>query len=213
MPETLVLEPRAPGKTKSAKAVRAAGKIPGILYGRGNEPVPFQVDRPSLRDALSGDAGRHAVVKLSIAGRKGDIHAVLKDYQLDPVRDRVIHIDLLEISMTELLVATVAVRLEGESPGVKEGGVLDQPLHQLEVEALPSDLPTEFAVDVSELGVGGSIKVADLAVPDGVTMKTDGDAVVAVVLMPTTMEQIEAEQAAEAEGAEPAEAEEPEVEE
>jgi large subunit ribosomal protein L25 len=148
MPDTLALESRTPGKTKDVKAVRAAGKIPGVLYGRGNEPVAFQVDRPALREALSGDS---TVLKIEVPGRKGDVHAVLKDYQLDPVRDTLIHIDLLEISMTERLVANVNVRVEGEAPGVKDGGVLDQPTFQVEVEALPSDLPSELIVDVSGL--------------------------------------------------------------
>jgi len=106
MPDTLVLEAREVGKTKLARASRAAGKVPGVLYGRGADPVAFEVEIPALREALSGEAGRHAVLKLQVPGRKGDTHAVLKDYQLDPVRDRLIHIDLLEISMSEKITST-----------------------------------------------------------------------------------------------------------
>jgi large subunit ribosomal protein L25 len=201
MSDSLVLEPRTPGKSKHARDLRLAGKIPGILYGRGGTPVPFQVDVPPLRAALSGEAGRHAVLKLSVPGRKGDTHAVLKDYQLDPVRDRLIHVDLLEISMTESIVAPVSVRLEGEAPGVRDGGVLEQSSHELEVEGLPGDLPTEIVVDISELVAGHAIRVSDLTAPAGVVFKTDPDTVVATVLQATTMEQIEAEQAAEAEAA------------
>ena len=132
------------------------------------------------------------------------------------MRDRLIHIDMLEISMTERLVAAVVVRLEGDAPGVRDGGVLDQPLHELQVEALPADLPAELVVDISGLEVGGSIKVADMAAPSGVTIVTDPDASIAIILQATRVEDIEAEaaegEAAEgegeaAEGAEPASAE------
>jgi large subunit ribosomal protein L25 len=201
MPDSLVLEARTPGKTKHVRDLRKAGLIPGVLYGRGAEPVAFQVDVPSLREALSGDAGRHAVLKLKVPGRKGDTHAVLKDYQLDPVRDRLIHIDLLEISMTELIVSSVNVRLEGEAQGVKDGGVLEQASHELEVEALPANLPTEIVVDISDLVAGNAIRVSDISLPEGVEFKSDPDTVVAAVIQATTMEQIEAEQAAEAEAA------------
>jgi large subunit ribosomal protein L25 len=197
MSDTLALEPRTPGKTKDAKAVRAAGKIPGVLYGRGNDPVAFQVDRPALRDALAGDS---TVLTIAVPGRKGDVHAVLKDYQLDPVRDTVVHIDLLEISMTERLVANVSVRVEGDAPGVKDGGVLDQPTFQVEVEALPSDLPSELIVDVSHLNIGESVKVSDIVVPTGVTIRTDADTTIAVVATPTVMEEPEAEVEGEGEG-------------
>jgi large subunit ribosomal protein L25 len=199
MPEMLALESRTPGKTKDVKAVRAAGKIPGVLYGRGNVPVAFQVDRPALREALSGDS---TVLRITVPGRTGDIHAVLKDYQLDPVRDALTHIDLLEISMTELLVSMVTVRVDGEAPGVKDGGVLDQPMHQVEVEALPSDIPSELVVDVSALGIGDSVKVSDITPPAGVTIRTDPDTTIAVIATPTTIEEIEAEAEAEGEGGE-----------
>jgi large subunit ribosomal protein L25 len=199
MPDTLVLEARDVGKTKQARAVRKAGKVPGILYGRGAEPVAFVVEIPALRDALSGEAGRHAVLKLQVPGRKGDTHAVLKDYQLDPVRDRLIHIDLLEISMTEKITSTVSVRLDGEAQGVKDGGVLEQASHELEVEALPADLPPEIVVDVTALVAGHAIRVSDVSLPEGVVFKSDPETVIAAVMQATTMEQIEAEQAAEAE--------------
>ncbi len=199
MPETLVLEAREVGKTKHARAARKAGKVPGILYGRGAEPVAFVVEIPALRDALSGEAGRHAVLKLEVPGRKGDTHAVLKDYQLDPVRDRLIHIDLLEISMTEKITSSVSVRLEGEAQGVKDGGVLEQASHELEVEALPANLPPEIVVDVTALVAGHAIRVSDVTLPEGVVFKSDPETVIAAVMQATTMEQIEAEQAAEAE--------------
>jgi large subunit ribosomal protein L25 len=201
MANTIELHPRTPGKTREARALRRAGQIPGILYGLGKEPTPFAVDVPALREALTGEGGRHAVFELTIAGRRGSLNAVLKDFQVDPVRDRLIHVDMLEISMTEKLVAAVVVRLEGDAPGVRDGGVLDQPLHELQVEALPADLPAELVVDVSALEIGGSIKVADVAAPAGVTIVTDPEASIATIVQATRVEEPEAE-AAEGEAAE-----------
>jgi large subunit ribosomal protein L25 len=212
MANTLELHTRTPGKTRDARALRQAGKVPGILYGLGKEPTPFAVDVPALREALAGEGGRHAVFELKVEGRRGTLNAVLKDFQIDPVRDRLIHVDMLEISMTERLVAAVVVRLEGEAPGVRDGGVLDQPLHELQVEALPADLPAELVVDVSGLEVGGSIKVADVTAPAGVTIVTDPEASIATILQATRVEDLEAAaegeaaegEGAAAEGAEPA---------
>jgi len=151
------------------------------------------------RDVVLREFQRHKVpLNMEIAVGDNGI-AVLKDYQLDPVRDRLIHIDLLEISMTEKIVSTVNVRLEGEAQGVKDGGVLEQASHELEVEALPADLPPEIVVDVSELVAGNAIRVADISLPAGVAFKSDPETVVAAVMQASTMDQIEAEQAAEAE--------------
>jgi large subunit ribosomal protein L25 len=195
MSDILVLQPRTPGTSKAARAVRKAGFIPGILYGRGKEPVAFQVERPILREALTGEGGRHAVLKVTVPGRKAATHAVLKDYQLDPVRDTLIHLDLIEISMSEKMTSTVAVRLQGDAPGVRDGGVLEQQVHEIELESLPGDLPAEITVDISELEAGNSIRISDLTAPKGVEFRSDPDTVLAAIIQPTTMEQIEAEQA------------------
>jgi large subunit ribosomal protein L25 len=205
----LSLEPRQAGKTKHARAVRASGKIPGVLYGHGyRDPVPFQIDAPALRDALSGEAGRHAVLRVAVAGVKGDAHAVVKDYQLDPVRDRLVHIDLLAISMTEPIIAAVTVRLDGEPIGVREGGVLDQALYEAQVRALPGDLPNELVVNVDALAIGHSIKVSEVALPAGVTLVSDPDMAVAMVVPPRAIEvEEEPAEAEEAEGEPDAEAE------
>lgn len=214
---TLALTPRTPGGTPVARALRRQNLVPGILYGRGNEPYPFSVDVPSLRLALTGPAGRHAVVALKVEGRSAPVHAVLKEFQLDPVRDRVTHVDFLEISMTEEITAPVAVHLTGEALGLREGGILDQGAHEIEVRALPANLPNEIVVDVSPLHVGESLRLSDIPTIANVEWASDLDTVLATIAQPTTMEQIEAEQAAEAEaageGVAPAETEEPAAEE
>ena len=202
MSDTLELQPRTPGKTKAARAARKTGMIPGVLYGRGNEPVPFQVDRPVLREAINRAGGRHAVIKVQVPGRKVATHAVLKDIQLHPVRDNVLHIDLFEISMSEKMVATVTVHLVGDAAGVRDGGVLEQQVHEIEVEGLPGNLPSEITVDVSELEAGHAIRIGDITAPAGVEFKSDPDTVLAAIIQPTTMDEIEAEQAADT-GSEP----------
>jgi large subunit ribosomal protein L25 len=199
---TLKIQPRTLGGSTAARHLRRQGLVPGILYGRGREPYPFQIEVPALREALSGDAGRHAVLQLTVPGEAAATPAILKDYQLDPLRDRLTHIDLLAISMTEKITTLVAVHLEGEAPGVtNDGGVLEQAVHEVEVSALPGDLPDAINVDISGLGAGDAVRIADVTPPRGVEWAVDPDTVIAAIILPTTMEQIEAEQAAEAEAA------------
>jgi large subunit ribosomal protein L25 len=196
---TLKIQPRETGGTAVARAIRRQGLVPGILYGRGREPFPFQIDVPTLREALSGDAGRHAILQVTVPGEGRPTPALLKDFQLDPVRDRLTHIDLLAISMTEKITTSVALHFEGEAPGVTDdGGVFEAAVHEVEVSALPGDLPDSIPVDISHLNTGETIKLGDLTPPAGVEWATDPDTVLATILQPTTMEDIEAEQAAEA---------------
>jgi large subunit ribosomal protein L25 len=200
---TLQIQPRPTGGTPAARAIRREGMIPGILYGRGREPFPFQIDVPTLRAALSGDAGRHAILQISIPGEARPTPALLKDFQLDPVRDRLTHIDLLAISMTESITTPVSLSFEGDAPGVtNDGGVFEASIHEVEVSALPGDLPDSIIVDISHLNTGETIKLGDLTPPAGVEWATDPETVLATILQPTTMEDIEAEQAAEAGAAE-----------
>lgn len=189
---TLDIQPRELGGSPVARHLRRQGLVPGVLYGRGREPLAFQVEQPRLRAALSGDAGRHAVLQLTIPGESGPVPAILKDHQVDPVRGIVTHVDLLAVSMTERIVAPVALHVEGEAPGAAEGGVLDVTLTEIEVEALPGDLPDAIVVDVSGLHVGDSLKVADLEAPAGVTLASDPDTVVATVVGSTTAQDLEA---------------------
>jgi large subunit ribosomal protein L25 len=198
---TLQIQPRETGGSPTARAVRRQGLVPGILYGRGREPYPFQIDVPTLREALSGEAGRHAILQVSVPGESAPTPAILKDFQLDLVRDRLTHLDLLAISMTEKITTTVAVHVEGDAPGVvDDGGVLEQPVHEIEVSALPGDVPNVITVDISSLATGDTIKLGDLTPPSGVEWATDPETVLATILQPTTMEDIEAEAAEEGEG-------------
>jgi large subunit ribosomal protein L25 len=178
----LEVEARAAGPSSAARALRRTGKIPGVLYGAGRTPSSFAVATTVLREALTGEAGRHAVLDVTIPGEKAAIPAILKEFQLDPIRDRVTHVDLLAIRLDEPIEARATVNLIGEPRGVKfDGGVLEQPTHEIAVFGLPSALVDHVDVDVAELGVGDSLKLADVAIPEGLTFPGDLDLVLATV--------------------------------
>ncbi len=196
-----------------SRRLRKEGLVPGVLYGNG-EPVPISIAERELRRALTGGAGLHAILDVEIDG-KGETHAsILKEYQVDPVRGGVTHIDLQEVRLDQTIRAAVSVQLVGgeDAPGVREGGVLSQPLREVTVEALPLEVPDHLELDVSGMEIGGTLRISDLAARVGVAFVDDPEMVVATVTAPTKVvepEPTEEELAAlEAEG-EAAEGEEP----
>jgi large subunit ribosomal protein L25 len=202
---TLEVEARTPGKTSAARALRRSGKIPGILYGTGRTPEPIAVDSRRLREAVTGAGGRHSILDIVTpdAGRK--VPVILKEFQTDPVRGILTHIDLLEIRMDRPIDSAASVTLVGEPEGVRlAGGVLDQPTVEIAVHGLPGALPDHIDVDVSGLGIGDSVRVGDLTPPEGVTYTTDADTVIASVTGVTELDLEEPEEAeATTEGAPP----------
>jgi large subunit ribosomal protein L25 len=172
--------------SRESRRLRKQGLVPGVLYGRG-EPVAISVEERELRRALTGAAGLHSILDVEIDG-KGSSHAsILKDYQVDKVRGHVTHIDLQEVRLDQTIQASVSVHLVGgeDAPGVREGGVLSQPLREVSVEALPLEVPEHIDLDVSQMAAGDTLRVADIAVPDGVTLLDDVEAVIATVTAPT----------------------------
>jgi len=180
MPEiTLVAETGRPVGSRPSGRLRAAGKIPGVMYGHGNDPVPVAVDGRALRAALTTDAGLNALLSLDLGGRTQ--LAMAKEVQRDPVRGRVVHVDFLIVSRDEVVTADVPITLVGEAVELhKNEGVVGQELFTLTVHATPADIPPHLEVDITNLMVGDTIRVGDLALPSGVT--TDVDAESAVVL-------------------------------
>jgi large subunit ribosomal protein L25 len=171
--------------TKEARAVRARGEIPGVMYSSRSEPVAICVNARALRTAMVDGGGQHAILDVVVDERGRSRPVVIKELQLDPVRDRVIHIDLHEIRLDQPISSTVLVALEGEAHGVTMGGVLNQPTHELSVQALPADIPEQIMVDVSALEIGGSVRLADLEPPSGVTFTDDPEGtIIATVLAP-----------------------------
>jgi large subunit ribosomal protein L25 len=197
----LEIEARETGGTSTARAVRRTGKIPGVLYGNGREPYVFAVESRELREALSKAGGRHAVLEVKVPGAGTPIHAVIKDIQLHPLRDTMTHFDLLEVRMDRAIQATVSIVFVGEAEGVKTyGGILAQNAHELTIEALPGDLPEHVEIDISELGIGDSIKLSDLPEVKGMTYIGDPETMLASVAQPKgpTAEEEAAEAEAEA---------------
>ena len=201
-----------------SRRLRRQGLVPGVLYGR-SDPVAICIGERDLRAALSTGAGSHAVLDVAIDGGR-EHSAILKDYQRDKVRGTITHVDLQEIRLDQKIHSAVAVTLVGEPAGVKEGGVLSQVVNEVHVEGLPLEIPQHLEVDVSGMHIGDSLRLAELEVPDTITVLDDLDAtVLATVTVPTRVEEPEvegeeAEEAAEgeegaaAEGAEPEAAEE-----
>jgi large subunit ribosomal protein L25 len=172
----------------ASRRLRAAGLIPGVLYGNGNKAHVFSVEERELRRVLTGDHGLHAILDVVLEDQKTPHHAVLKDYQLDATRARLLHIDLHEVRLDQLIQTQVVVELVGESAGVKEGGVLSQVTREVNVEALPMEVPDRIELDVSAMTIGDSLRVADLSVPENVKLLDSEDTVVATVTPPTKVE-------------------------
>ena len=184
----LELKPRDQTGSGAARRLRSHGLIPGVLYGNGRAAQPFVVDERELRRALTGDHGLHAILDVAVEDGQKRRPAVLKDYQVHPVRGNVLHVDLQEVRLDRPIQAQVAVELVGEPEGVTAGGVLTQAVRELTVEALPMEVPEHLSVDVSHLGIGDSLHLSDVAAPDGVTLLDDPETVLASVTQPTRVE-------------------------
>jgi large subunit ribosomal protein L25 len=181
---------------KDAKALRAAGEIPGVIYtsqSGTDGSTPICVGARDLRTAVSGPGGQHAIIDLTIDG-KGKAHSVIiKDMQLDPVRDRVIHVDFHEVRLDQPINTVVRVVLEGTPNGVGMGGILSQPTHELHISVLPTAIPDQITVDVSALEIGGSLRLVDIPAVDGVTFLDDPESTaLATVSAPISEEELEA---------------------
>jgi large subunit ribosomal protein L25 len=176
----LVVAERTNLGSAASRRLRKEGRIPGVVYGH-SEPVAISVGERDLRSALTTPAGSHAVLDLAIDG--GGSHSViLKDYQRDKVRGQIIHVDLQEVRLDEVIHTSVSVALVGDAAGVKLGGVLSQAVNEIAVEALPLAVPQGLEVDVSELGIGESLHLSDIPLPDGVTLLDDPESVLASVV-------------------------------
>jgi large subunit ribosomal protein L25 len=197
----LIVKKREHLGSKETRRLRRQGIIPGVLYGQG-EPISISIEERELRRALTGASGLHSILDVEIDGT-GSTHAsILKDYQLDKVRGGVIHVDLHEVRLDQTITASVSVHLIGgdTAPGVKEGGVLSQPLREIQVEALPLEVPEHIDLDVSHMATGDTLRIGDIKLQEGVSFLDDPDTVVATLTAPTRA--IEAEEAEAAEAAE-----------
>ena len=183
MPEVVVAKPREGKFNKNAaRRVRVAGKIPAVVYGAGHTSVAVEVDPKQILRILHSESGHNTIFDVDIAGQ-GLAKVMIVDWQYEPIRDSLLHIDLKRIAMDKAMKASVPVRLIGVPVGVKlEGGMLDLVLREVEIECLPGDIPSHIDVDVTSLGLHGVIRVSDLPHSGSIKFLDSEDATVAHVV-------------------------------
>jgi large subunit ribosomal protein L25 len=180
--------------SRDARRLRRQGLVPGVLYGAKIESHPFCVEERELRRVLSGGGGLHVILDVELEGQKSTHPSVLKAYQQDPIKGRLLHVDLQEVRLDQPIQAVVSVTLIGEAAGAKEGGVLSQVSRELNVEALPLEVPEHIDADVSALRIGDTLRLADLSAIEGVSFLDDPEeTVLATVTLPTRVEEPEPE--------------------
>jgi large subunit ribosomal protein L25 len=209
MEQRLKAEPRTETGKGAARKIRASGRIPAVVYGHGVEAMPVTVDAKELFHLLHTDAGMNVLVDLRV--NSDNMLAMPREIQRDHIRGTFIHVDFLRIARDEKITVEVPIHLVGESHGVKEGGVVEHHLWNLQLECFPQDVPSAIEADISALGIGDSLKVSDLKVSDKATVLTPTEETIVSIVHPQVLvveeevpEEVEGEE--EAEGAEAAEA-------
>jgi large subunit ribosomal protein L25 len=203
----LTVKERESRGSADSRRLRKQGFIPGVLYGKGKGSYAISVPERELRRVLTGAGGLHAILDVVLEGQATTHASILKDYQQDPIRGHISHIDLQEVRLDQPIQASVTVQLIGEPVGVKEGGVLSQVQREINVEALPMEIPEHIDLDVTGMAIGDTLRLADLAPVEGVTYLDDPEeTVLASVGLPAR--EIEPEPEEPAEGEELAEGEE-----
>ncbi len=173
---------RADRGKNAARRLRRRGLVPGIVYGGKGENLAVAVDPKALQRVLRSEAGRNAILKLSIADH-GSTNAILKNWQVDPVKESFLHADFYRIAMDVAIRVTVPIHVVGEARGVKvDAGILELVIREIEVECLPGDIPERIAVDVTDLGINQSLRVSDVPIPAKVKVLQAADQVVVHVV-------------------------------
>lgn len=188
---TLKILAREVGHSRSTRRLRRDGMVPGVLYGRGRENLAFAVDALALRHALAASG---AVLELDLDGQM--TNAVVKEHQVHPVRGELTHVDLVRVDMNQPIEAAVSITLTGsdDAPGIKEGGILEQPTREVTIEALPSDIPETIEFDASEAQMGDTVFLDALVAPAGVTLVLDehaGETPLYTITAPRTQAELE----------------------
>ena len=176
----LEAQPRESGNKNQARRVRVGGKIPAVLYGAGKNSLPVSVDPRQVLRILHSDTGHNTIFDLNLSGE--NTKAMIVDWQYEPIKGKLLHIDLQRIAMDKVLRVEVPIMLQGVPVGVKtEGGILEQMLREVEIECLPGDIPSHIDVDVTELAFGKVIRVSDLPHNEKLKFLTDENQPVAHV--------------------------------
>ncbi len=180
--ETLQAEKRDVKGTTAAKRLRRDGIVPAVIYGSKQREYMIQLNSKSFFDIAKKQGSQNFIVNIEIEGAEEKTKlAIVQDIQRDPLNGKLIHIDFRAVNENETIHATVPIQLFGEPLGVKEGGLLEQMLREIEVFCRPNDLPDFISNDVEGLDIGDSLKISELNLPDGVTAKMEGDVLVALV--------------------------------
>ena len=185
---TLVAELRTARGKNEARRLRASGRIPAVVYGAGQESIAVSLDAKQVQHVLMGTSGRNSIVQVDIAGHQV-LPAMIADWQHEPVKDTLMHVDLEWIDMTRKMTVRIPIRLEGEPRGVKQqGGLLDAVTRELEIECLPADIPEFVTVDVTPLRLGQALRASEVPLGEGITLKSHPETVVCHVVAPKKAE-------------------------
>jgi large subunit ribosomal protein L25 len=202
---TVAAEPRQTRGKNEARRLRVTGAVPAVLYGNGSDPVPVAVNPKEITKILMSKSGHNTIFNLAVTGGE-NAPVMIVDWQLEPVKDRLLHADLMRIDLTQRIVVKVPVHTHGDPKGVKiQGGLHEVVTREIEIECLPDDIPEEFTVDVSEMMIGQSVRASDIPLTGSMVLLSPGDAVISHVVA------IKAEVTATAEGEAAAAGSEPEV--
>lgn len=184
---------------KSSAKLGHVGQIPAVLYGRGRDPLSIAIDRHEF-ELFSAHHSGAALVELKVKGEKKPVNAMVREIQRSPIKGTVLHVDFVAVSMTEKVHASLPLHLVNDPAGVRAGGVLTINLHELNVEALPGDLPEFIEWDVTDLEMGETLLVGDVKPPKGIELLDDAEATIASVQAPRVeVEEVEGEEAVEPE--------------
>jgi large subunit ribosomal protein L25 len=173
----------------SLRKIRSAGNIPGVIYGKKVASKPVMVNSADLLKTIRS-VGRNGVISLNIDGATFEV--ILSDYQEDFIKKEIIHADFLAVDKSSKITVSVRLALTGEAAGVKDGGVLQQPVHELSITATPSEIPQQIEMDVSNLQVGETLTIADLLYQGSFTINHEADEVIASILPPKVEAEINA---------------------
>ncbi|WP_298270296.1 50S ribosomal protein L25 [Geobacter sp.] len=180
--KTIGIEVREKSGKGVARKLRAQGRVPGVVYGKGMEPVAVSLDEKEMMTAIAGEGGVNALFTLQGGGSLNGVTAMIADLQKPSLRLGLNHVDLHKVSLTEKVRVHVPVAIVGTAAGVREGGLLDVVMHTLDVECLPTAIPEHIEVDVTALALGHAIHVGELSLPAGVKVLDDPKASVVSIL-------------------------------
>jgi len=190
MPDiTLATEPRTTLGSRPSGRLRKEGKVPAVVYGLGTDTVSITVPSRELQHILAGESGANTLINLDVDGER--VLTLARQIHRHPTRGELVHVDFIRIRRDVAVSAEIPVHLLGEATGVKDGGLLEQLLFQLTVEAMPGNIPVSIEIDVSELAIGDQLRVEDIALPEGVVTHAEADFVVAQVAAPRVAAELE----------------------